>query len=186
MGRPVLFPPSSVKIEYPFTIHGSRFTTHDSRLTILKHRFTIHYSRLTIHGSQLTIHDSRLTILDSRLFPSPPMNSFIEIRTLNLKPGTRDDFQRLYVEKSLPLLKRWNQDVVAHGPSVHDADTYYVIRRFDSLRDREQSEDAFYSSDDWRKGPREAILSFIESYYDVVLELDEATIQGLRNMTLPK
>ncbi len=114
------------------------------------------------------------------------MNSFIEIRTLNLKPGTRDDFQRLYVEKSLPLLKRWNQDIVAHGASLHDTDTYYVIRRFDSLRHREQSEDAFYGSDDWRKGPREAILSFIESYYDVVLELDGATIQGLRNMIAPK
>ncbi len=71
------------------------------------------------------------------------MASIIEIRTLNLKPGTRADFQRTYVARSLPLLKRWKQDVVAHGPSLHDENTYYVIRQFDSLSHREQSEDAF-------------------------------------------
>ncbi len=110
------------------------------------------------------------------------MASIVEIRTLNLKAGTRADFQRIYVERSLPLLKRWKQDVLAHGPSLHDENTYYVIRRFDSLSHREQSEDAFYASDDWRKGPREAILSLIESYYDAVFEPDASTIEGLRRM----
>ena len=109
------------------------------------------------------------------------MNSFVEIRVLNLKPGTRDNFQQLYIAQSLPLLRRWNQDIVTHGPSLHDENTYYVIRRFDSLAHREQSEDAFYASDDWRKGPREALLALIQSYTDVVLELDEQTVQGLRH-----
>ena len=108
------------------------------------------------------------------------MNHFIEIRSLNLKPGTREEFHRLYIEEALPLLKRWNFDVVAYGLSLHDENSYYVIRRFDSLVQREQSEDAYYASDDWRKGPREAILALIESYTDIVLELDEVTVQGLR------
>ena len=108
------------------------------------------------------------------------MNHFIEIRSLNLKPGTREEFHRLYIEQALPLLKRWNFDVVAHGPSLHDENTYYVIRRYDSLAQREQMEDAYYASDDWRKGPREAILVLIENYTDIVLELDEVTVQGLR------
>jgi len=108
------------------------------------------------------------------------MKSLIEIRTLNLKPGRRDEFHRLFTQVSLPLLKHWKLDVVAHGPSLHDENTYYVIRSFDSLAQREQSEDDFYGSDDWKKGPREAMLALIETYTDVVLELDEATIQGLR------
>ncbi|HZM25358.1 MAG TPA: hypothetical protein VFC02_26655, partial [Anaerolineales bacterium] len=78
------------------------------------------------------------------------------------------------------MLKRWNVDVVAYGPSLHDENSYYLMRRFDSLAQREQSEDAFYSSDEWRQGPREAIVSLIENYTEVVLELDEATLQGLR------
>ena len=51
------------------------------------------------------------------------MNHLIEIRSLNLKPGTRDEFHHLYVEEALPLLKRWNFDVVA-GPSLHDENPY--------------------------------------------------------------
>jgi len=57
------------------------------------------------------------------------MNHFIEIRTFALKPNTRDEFHRLYIERSLPLLQRWNFGMAAHGPSWHDENTYYVIRR---------------------------------------------------------
>ena len=108
------------------------------------------------------------------------MNHLIEIRSINLKPGRRAEFHRLYLEEALPLLKRWNFDVVAHGPSLHDENSYYVIRRFDSLAQREQSEDAYYGSDDWRQGPREAILALMETYTDIVFELDEVIVQGLR------
>jgi NIPSNAP protein len=108
------------------------------------------------------------------------VNHLIEIRSINLKPGRRAEFHRLYLEEALPLLKRWNFDVVAHGPSLHDENSYYVIRRFDSLAQREQSEDAYYGSDDWRQGPREAILALMETYTDIVFELDEVIVQGLR------
>ena len=78
------------------------------------------------------------------------------------------------------MLKRSNVDVVAYGPSLHDKDSYYLIRRYDSLAHREQSENAFYGSDEWRQGPREAIVALIENYIDIVLELDQVTVQGLR------
>lgn len=107
------------------------------------------------------------------------MTHLIEIRSLNLKPGTHEEFHRLYIAEALPLLKRSNMDVVAHGPTLHDENSYYVIRRFDSLAQRKQSEDAYYASRDWRQGPREAILALIENYMDITLELDEVTMQGL-------
>jgi NIPSNAP len=109
-----------------------------------------------------------------------PVKPLIEIRTLTLRPGTRPEFQRIYVEEALPRLKRWDFDVVAHGPSLHDENTYYVIRRYDSLAQRQEMEDAYYSSDDWRQGPREAMLALIENYTDIVFELEEVTVQGLR------
>ena len=108
------------------------------------------------------------------------MNHFIEIRSYTLRPGTRDEFHRLFLKEAFPMLKRWKVDVVAYGPSLHDKDSYYLIRRYDSFIHREQSEDAFYGSDEWRKGPREAILALIENYTEIVLELDEVTVQGLR------
>jgi len=90
----------------------------------------------------------------------------------------RDEFHRLYTEQSYSLLQRWHFDVVAYSPSLHDENMYYVIRRFDSLSHREEMEDAFYGSDDWKLGPREAMLSFIENYSDIVLERDDVTVDG--------
>jgi len=110
------------------------------------------------------------------------MNHFVEIRSYNLKPGTRNEFHRLVIEQSMPMLKRWNVDVVAFGPSLHDEDSYYLIRRYDTLAHREQSEDAFYGSDEWRQGPREAIIALIERSTEILLELDEVTVQGLRGV----
>src|SRR5262245_43906224 len=110
------------------------------------------------------------------------MKLLVEFRSLSLKPGTREKFHRLYIEQSLPLLKRWNMDVVTYGPSLHDENTFYVIRCFDSLAQREQLENTFYNSDDWRKGPREAMIALIENYADIVLELDETAVQALRGI----
>ena len=108
------------------------------------------------------------------------MSSFVEIRSYNLKPGTRPEFHRLFLEAAMPLLKRWNVNVVSYGPSLHDENSYFLMRRFESLAHRDESENAFYGSDEWRQGPREAIISLIENYTEIVLELDDVTVQGLR------
>jgi ketosteroid isomerase-like protein len=95
----------------------------------------------------------------------------IEILTLDIKPGRRDQFHNVYVTQSVPLLKKWNFNLVAYGPSLHDANSYYVIRRFKSLEDREKSEDAFYHSDDWKQGPRDAIFALVDHFaYAIVSE----------------
>ena len=57
------------------------------------------------------------------------------------------------------------------------------MRSFASVDDRQRTEDAFYGSADWRQGPREAILACIENYTTVVVELDEAALDGFRGGT---
>jgi len=111
------------------------------------------------------------------------MNHFVEFRSYNLKLGTRAEFHRLFLEEAYPLLQRFHMDVVAYGPSLHDEDSYYLMRRFDSLAHRDQSEESFYGSDAWRKGPREAVLACIENYTEFVVELDEVTVNGLRKQS---
>jgi hypothetical protein len=95
----------------------------------------------------------------------------VEILTLTLKPGTREEFQRIYVNEALALLRKWNFRVVAHGPSQHDENSYFVIRTFKSLADRQAAEDAYYSSEDWRHGPRTAILAMLEHDSYVVVPI---------------
>jgi len=114
-----------------------------------------------------------------RISHAPPPTLVVEIRSYNLKPGTRAEFDRL-VRETLPLLAKWKVDVVAYGPSAHDDNSYYLIRAFANLDARQRSEDAFYGSADWREGPRERVLALIESYTTVVLTLDAATVDGLR------
>jgi len=46
-----------------------------------------------------------------------------EILTLDIKPGRRDEFHKVYEGQSVPLLKKWNFDLVAYGPSLHDANS---------------------------------------------------------------
>jgi hypothetical protein len=111
---------------------------------------------------------------------SPASTKLVEVRSYNLKPGTRDRFHQRFMRDSLPMLKRWNVDVVAYGPSLHDSDSWYLMRGFAGVEARRRSEDAFYGSDEWKKGPREATLADIESYTTVVLSLDAAAIKGLR------
>jgi len=104
----------------------------------------------------------------------------LEIRSYELKPGTRGEYDRLFREEAAPLLRRFEIDVVAVGPSMGDPNGYFLMRAFDNLDDRARREDAFYSSPDWRDGPRQAVLDCIVTHTDAVVELDEATIESMR------
>jgi len=110
----------------------------------------------------------------------PAAGRSVEIRSYNLKPGARPEFHRLASEQAVPMLRRWKIDVVAYGPSPHDDTSYYLIRSYASLADRQRSEEAFYGSDEWRNGPREPVLALIDTYTTIVLVLDPAALEGLR------
>lgn len=102
-------------------------------------------------------------------------SSVIEIRSYNLKPGAREHFHRLFQEQCLPMLTKWKIKVLNYGPSLHDTDTYFLVREFNSVKDREKEEDAFYGSDEWKKGPREDVLAQIINYTTIVLPADEVS-----------
>lgn len=104
----------------------------------------------------------------------------LEIRSYNLKEGTRDAFHERFVRDSLPLLLRRNIDVVAYGPSLHDKTSYFLMRAFASLAERDRVEEAFYQSREWLDGPRAAVMAAIDSYTTVIIEVDDETLRRLR------
>jgi hypothetical protein len=53
--------------------------------------------------------------------------------------------------------------VVGYGPSTHDSTSYFLIRSFPHVVARHSVEDAFYGSEEWQRGPRDAFLALIES-----------------------
>jgi len=107
----------------------------------------------------------------------------VEIRSYNLNPGTREEFHRLMTDVCVPMLRRWEVDVPGFGPSPHDDESYFLIRAYASLEQRQRSQDEFYASAEWKEGPRKAVLAKIASYTSIVLQLDEATVAGLRAAT---
>jgi len=79
---------------------------------------------------------------------------------------------------------RCKVDILTFGPSLHDEDSYLVVRRYKNLADRQQSQDSFYGSDEWKRGPREAILALIEKYTTVVVPDNAALLEGLQLINL--
>ncbi len=119
---------------------------------------------------------------------SPPDHGphrLVEIRAYRLKPGTRDDFHAAMTRQALPMVRAYGMDVVAHGPSPIDADGYFLARSFASLAQLTAQEDEFYGSAPWREGPREALISRIETYIDTLLWLSPAAIDDLRAGNVP-
>lgn len=110
------------------------------------------------------------------------MRQVVEIRSYTLKPGTADEFNRLFHEQALPLLRAAGTDVVTARACLHDPESYVLMRAYPSAAARDISQDQFYGSAAWREGPREAVLACIEHYTTVVIEADEALIGSLRQL----
>jgi len=107
----------------------------------------------------------------------------LEIRTYRLKPGTGEEFVRVMQQESVPLLEKAGIRVVECGASLvaeGGHEEAYLIRAFASLAQHREQEDAFYGSDAWRHGPREAIVSRIDSYHTIVLDVPEDAAQAFR------
>lgn len=108
------------------------------------------------------------------------MRRLVEIRTYRLKAGSATEFHDAIVNRGLPLVRTAGMDVVAFGFSADDPNGYFLMRAFAGLEDRQATEDAFYSSDAWRQGPRQSIVDHIETYQDMLVWLESDTIELLR------
>lgn len=112
--------------------------------------------------------------------PTMPNGAVVEIRTYLLRPGQRDEYDRIFREDAAPLLEAFGIEVVAHGPSLLDDDHYFLVRAYPSLAERQAAEERFYGSPEWREGIRQEVLSRLISYHEVVLPASPRAIEALR------
>lgn len=108
------------------------------------------------------------------------MTRTIEVRSYKLHPNSGPAFERLFRERAEPMVRASGMDIVAFAKSAHDENAYFLIRAFDSFDHLTKSEDEFYGSDAWRNGPRQELLSHIESYHDTVVTLSADAVERLR------
>ncbi len=103
----------------------------------------------------------------------------VEIRTYRLKPGSAERFVATF-QQALPLVRASGMDVVAFGRSDHEHESFYLIRAFASREELVAQQDAFYGSDVWRQGPREALVACLDDYLNTLLWMSDAGVEDLR------
>ncbi|HEY9484011.1 MAG TPA: NIPSNAP family protein [Micromonosporaceae bacterium] len=106
----------------------------------------------------------------------------LEIRTYRCSPGRRGEFLNVMRHRSIPLLATYGIQVVDFGPPLVDEQPWeeaYLMRAFASLAERDRQEETFYGGDDWRGGLRESVMSCIESYHTVVLDVADEVVAAL-------
>ncbi len=99
-----------------------------------------------------------------------------EIRIYKLKEHSAPRFHSVFMEQSLPMMKRWNVDIVDYGFSVIDKESFYLIRRYENISHRQESQTALYGSDEWINGPEQAIMDCIHTYTTAVVDSDTLTV----------
>lgn len=104
----------------------------------------------------------------------------VEFLQYTLKTGTGREFHKIMIEESAPLQRDAGIDIVAFGNSIHDEDSYYLIRAYDDPDHLEVSQEKFHRSDAWKSGPRAAIIDRIQTSVKSVLMLTNTTTDGLR------
>ncbi len=106
-------------------------------------------------------------------------NRLVEIRSYRLKRGSAERFVAAFQE-ALPLVRASGMDVVAFGRSDHEHESFYLIRAFASREELVAQQDAFYGSDVWRQGPRQALVDCLDDYLNTLLWMSEAGVEDLR------
>ena len=104
----------------------------------------------------------------------------VEILLYQLKAGTGGEFFAIMQDISVPLHRENGIDVVWHGQSAHDPDSYGLIRAFSDMTALDADLSAFYGSDSWRSGPREAIVSRIETFTKLIVPMTLEAVEGFR------
>lgn len=107
------------------------------------------------------------------------MNSTVEILVYRLKHGEGAAFHDIMERISVPLHRVHGMRVIAFGRSVSDPDAYHLVRAYKSVDHMAASQDAFYASTDWQSGPREAIVTRIESSLRSVFAMPEDALASL-------
>ena len=111
----------------------------------------------------------------------PERELIVEFRNYHLKPGRRAKFHRMLTDESLAMLHDFGIRVVRFGPSLHDNDSYLLIRAYPSMAERIRQEEAFYGSERWLNHFDERVMEMIDIYVTTVISLPVSAVDALQD-----
>lgn len=97
----------------------------------------------------------------------------VEMRTYHLKPGTRPRFLEIFRAKSIPAHAEIGMKILGPFLSIEDPDTFFFMRAFPTLADRDPMKEKFYEGELWKTELEHQLMPMVEKY-EVTLVDDPA------------
>ena len=92
----------------------------------------------------------------------------VEMRTMRVKPGRRQDFLEIFHSRSMPAQAALGIKMLRPFLSVEDPDVFFFVRGFPDMASRDTLKAQFYEGPVW-KGELEALLLPLPDSYEVVV-----------------
>lgn len=109
-----------------------------------------------------------------------PANHVLEVRIFRVHHGRRNKLIERFRDQLLPMLKRHGAEPIHYGPSLHDEDSFFLIRAWPSVEERQEKLDAMYGGAEWLMNQEEQVLDMIDTMDTCVLAADEWLIGAIR------
>ena len=109
-----------------------------------------------------------------------PVNSVLELRIVRLHHGRRNEFAVRFHDQLLPMLRSHGMEIIHYGPSLHDEDSFFLIRAWPSVEERQATLDTMYGGADWLMNQEPYLLDMIHSMDTCVLDADEWLIGAMK------
>jgi hypothetical protein len=77
------------------------------------------------------------------------------------------------------MARRHGHVVVGFGPSIHDQDSYYLIRAFVDEEERRHSLSSLYESEEWLSDYDQRVMGLIDSYQTAVFTAPSDAVDAL-------
>ena len=109
-----------------------------------------------------------------------PDNRVLELRIVRLRHGRRNEFAVRFHDQLLPILRSHGMEIIHYGPSLHDEDSFFLIRAWPSVAERQETLDTMYGGVDWLMNQEQVFLDMIDSMDTCVLNADEWLIGAMK------
>lgn len=107
-------------------------------------------------------------------------DEFVELRIYKIHHGRRSQFEYSMRTVVLPMFRRQGINIVHHGPSAHDKDSYFLIRAYPSIADRKQKLNAVFGDEEWLMHHESYIMDMINIISTAMFPADEGLIRKLK------
>ena len=94
----------------------------------------------------------------------------IEMRTYRTRPGMREEFLKIFVERSIPIHRELGMPIIGPFLGVEDPDTFFFMRVFPTADVREELKRQFYEGEPWKSELEQRLMPLLDKWEAVLVD----------------